>query len=52
MTPVGDGYMLIESETYKKLDAPAITAKTTTHVIQELGTSVSLNVVSIKVTPT
>ena len=43
--------MLMESETWKSLDTP-VTANIETYIIQELCTSVSLNVMSIKVTPT
>lgn len=55
MTPVGDGYMLIESETYEVGEGQHIAAKSgdkkATYVVQEFGTSVSLNIVRVEITP-
>jgi len=44
--------MLIESDTYRGFEASGLAAKLKTYIIQELRTSVSLDVVSIEVAPT
>ena len=51
ITPVGDGYILMESETFNAGQYEDYAYRKTAHVVQELGASVTLNVVCIEITP-
>lgn len=51
MTPVGDGYMDIESETCEMISLSVMFLLKETYIIQELRPSIPFDIVRVEITP-